>query len=187
MKSFEAELGAADAKAVERKFVEQAGGAAKPDEEVIKALDTPELSLESAQDERDRIGAIRKETTGQLNELRLSEKQLRDQGIEPGVNPNMPEQDRTPAKEYFAIGERDPRIESDEMAEWRLKDPAKAERYAGLKRDQVSRKADIGRLQDQIDAEKDEVIKAAQKKVLGQFNRELEALEREMNELKQSF
>lgn len=187
MKSFEAELGAADAKAVERKFVEQAGGAAKPDEEVIRALDTPELSLESPQDERDRIGAIRKRTTGQLSELRLSEKQLQDQGIEPGVNPNMTEQDRTPANEYFAVRERDPRIESDEMAELRLKDPAKAERYARLKHDQVSRRADIGRLQDQIETQKDETIKAAQMKVLAQFQRELETLEGEMDEIKRSF
>lgn len=187
MKSFEAELGAADAKAAEQKFVEQTGGVEKPAEEVIQALDTPELSFESAQDERDRIGAIRQNTTGQLNDLRLSEQQLRAQGIEPGVNPNKIEQDRTPAKEYFATGEQDPRIESDMMAALRLKDPAKAERYATLKRDHVSRKADIINLQEQIASQKDEAIKAAQKKVLMQFEREQQTLEKEMEEMSRNF
>ncbi len=188
MKSFEAELGAADAKVAEQKFIEQTGDGEKPEEVVLNALDNPELSLEASQDERDRINRVRMQTAGTLDESWISEETLRSRGIEKGVNPSaLGDKDAVTAEEHFGVQELDPLVESDTLAEARLKDPAKAERYAAMKRELVSRQADIGRLRDQIEAQKDETIRGAQMKVLAQFQRELETLEKEMDQVKQSF
>lgn len=184
MKSFESEIGAAGAKAAERKYIEQAGGSEKPAEGVIDALGVPELSLESSQDERDRLSKARLRTTGSLNELRVSEEALRAGGVERGVNPERSEQDRTPAKEYFATNEQSPLIESNELAQMRAKDPALADQYKALKSAYVSQQADIMNLEQQASLQKDATLNAAQLKVLEGFKRELKTLEGKMEEIR---
>lgn len=191
MKSFEAEMvgvGAADAKAAERKYIEEkAGGLTGEERQVLNAINVPDFGLESSTDEAQRIARTQERTTGSLKDLQVNEAELQRQGITAGVNPERAERDTTPAKEYFAKGEENPLIESDTLAEMRLKNPALAERYVNLTREHVSRKADIMNLEQQIASQKDEKLRAAQMKVLAQFQRELVTLQKELDDLSQNF
>ena len=185
MKSFEAESGAAQAKAAEKKYIEGVGGSQDPDKTVLATLDVPELSLESSSEASRRIQDIRQRTTGSLSELRVSEAELRSQGVEAGANPNPSRTNEVnvSGREYFAKGPDNPLVESDALAEARIKDPARAERVASLKRNIVSRQADIMNLEQQIAGQADATLQLAQKSVLAQFKRELATVQQELDEL----
>lgn len=186
MKSFEAEsvVGAAEAKRAERKFVAQIGGEENPSGKVLDLLDTPELELEGEAAEKSRIADTRLRSDGRAQDLRVSEAFLQSQGVEPGVNPNPTRTNEVKgsAREYFAKGPDDPLVETDALVEMRLKDPAKAERIAHLKRDVVSREADIMNLEQQIRQQQDQALRAAQEKVLAQFRRELTVVKKELED-----
>lgn len=187
--SFEAEvMGAAGARSAEKKYIAQHGGAESHDDQVLDTLSNPSLSLESPADERERIAGANARTLGQISDLQISEEDLRAQGVEAGVNPQPTRANEVnvTAREHFAEGPQDPLIESDVMTEARLKNPGVTERYASLKRDRVSRQADITNLEQQIVSQSDATIKAAQMRVLAQFQRELAALDKEIVELEKS-
>lgn len=178
-------MGAAEAKSNERKYIDKISGENHLDDQVLEALGTPDLSLESPAMEAMRIQDANARMAGKVSDLRISEGELRSRGVEVGVNPNPTRENEVTgtAREHFAKGPDDPLIESEAQIAARLKNPGQTERMASLKRDAMSRQADISKLRQQIAQQGDPTLRAAQEKVLGQFERELASVQKELDEL----
>lgn len=178
MKSFEAELGAAKGKDVERKYVEQAGAGEAPQQTVLDGLDTPELSLESSTDEKNRIALARERTAG------MSPNDIAREVIEKarqesrGFNPSLENPIDIPQRVQEAEAKNANR-EKEQRILFLENEVQKAEvAYTALA-------VDVMNLEARRDGEQDPVKKAATEKVLAQFTKEREDARKKLDQWKE--